>query len=107
MATRSILLVCIGVATAAFAFAYFTLTIFIIQPIGALPEGSTLVSTRVGKSRFIESADAICERETGGVSLLCRSMILGRFLEETTVYLRLPYSETLYLWSTDGKEYGR
>ena len=28
-------------------FAYFSLTVFLIQPIGALPEGRTLVTTRV------------------------------------------------------------
>jgi hypothetical protein len=92
---------------AASIFAYFTLTIFVIQPIGALPEGRTLITKRVGKTNFLDSADAICEREVGGVSLLCRSMMLGKYLEETTIYARLPYSETLYLWSTGGREYGR
>jgi hypothetical protein len=28
-------------------FAYFSLTVFVIQPIGALPEGRTLVTTRI------------------------------------------------------------
>lgn len=92
---------------AAAIFAYFSLTVFVIQPIGAVPEGRTLVTSRVGKMKFLDSADAICEREMGGVSLLCRGMMMGRFLEETTVYLRLPYSETLYLWSTGGRQYGQ
>lgn len=92
---------------AAAIFAYFSLTVFVIQPIGALPDGRTIVIGRVGKTRFLDSADAICEREIGGVSLLCRGMMMGNILEEATVYLRLPYSETLYLWSTGGREYGR
>lgn len=81
------------------------LTIFVIQPIGALPEGRTLVAARLGKMKFLDSADAFCEREMGGVSLLCRSMALGQFMSETTIYLRLPYSKTLYSWSTGGKQY--
>lgn len=92
---------------AAAIFAYFSLTVFVIQPIGALPDGRTIVIGRVGKTRFLDSADAICEREMGGVSLLCRGMMMGNILEKATVYLRLPYSETLYLWSTGGREYGR
>ncbi|MFT4960402.1 MAG: hypothetical protein ACI92Z_001485 [Paracoccaceae bacterium] len=107
MTAKSITIVCAGLVMAAAIFAYFSLTVFVIQPIGALPEGRTLVTKRVGKTSFLDSADAICEREMGGVSLLCRSMMMGKILEETTVYFRLPYSETLYLWSTGGREYGR
>lgn len=107
MTTKSIILVCMGITISAVVFAYSTLTLFIIQPIGALPEGRTLVAARVGKSKFIDSADALCEREMGGVSLICRSMMMGKFLEETTIYFRLPFSKTLYLWSTDGREYKR
>ena len=86
MTTKSIIIVCAGIVMAAAIFAYFFLTVFVIQAIGALPEGRTLVTARVGKIRFLDSADAICEREMGGVSLLCRSMMMGKFLEETTVY---------------------
>ncbi len=107
MTTKSITAVCTGIVMAAAMFAYFSLTVFVIQPIGALPEGRTLVTKRIGKTRFLDSADSICEREMGGVSLLCRGMMMSKFLKETTVYFRLPYSETLYLWSTGGREYGR
>lgn len=107
MTTKAIIISCAGIAFAVAVLAYFSLTVFVIQPIGALPEGRTLVTARVGKIRFLDSADAICEREMGGVSLLCRSMIMGKFLEETTVYFRLPYSETLYSWSTGGRKYER
>lgn len=30
------------------------------------------------KVRFVDSADAVCERETGGVNGLCRDIILSR-----------------------------
>ena len=107
MSLKSIVIGLAGVLIVAATLAYFSLTVFVIQPIGALPEGRTVVIGRVGKTKFLDSADAICEREMGGVSLLCRGMMMGNILNEATVYLRLPYSETLYLWSTNGREYGQ
>lgn len=53
------------------------LTIFVIQPIGALPEGRTLVISRLNTLNFIDSADAWCDRKLGGVSLLCRMSALS------------------------------
>jgi hypothetical protein len=82
-------------------------TIFVVQPIGAAPEGRTLVISRLKGTRFIDSADAMCERIQGSVNLLCRGMVLGQVGQNATVYLRLPYSETLYSISTDGKKYDR
>jgi hypothetical protein len=83
------------------------ITIFVIQPIGALPDGRTLVITRLTNLYFIDSADAFCDRKMGGVSLLCRAAVLGRVAKETSILLRLPYSETLYRISTGGKSFGR
>ncbi len=80
-------------------------TFFIIQPIGAIPEGRTLLILRTNKTKFIDSADAICEREMGGVSLLCRGTMLGAIANKSHILLKLPYSETLYKLSTSGKEY--
>ena len=82
-------------------------TFFVIQPIGAIPEGKTLVILRMNKTNFIDSADAMCEREMGGVSLLCRGMMMAAIAKKSTIIVRLPYSETLYNISTDGKTYGR
>lgn len=87
--------------------AYTQLTIFVIPPIGAVPEGRTLIISRMNKTQFIDSADAMCERMQGGVSLLCRGMILGAIAEKSKIYLRLPYSESLYLISTNGQTYER
>ena len=86
---------------------YTQITIFVIPPIGAVPEGKTIIISRLNKTNFIDSADAMCERMQGGVNLLCRGILLGAVLEKSTIYLRLPYSEQLYLISTDGKKYSR
>jgi len=83
------------------------ITVFVIQPIGAIPDGKTLVISRLNVTRFIDSADAVCERMQGKVNLLCRGMVLGKVGETATVYARLPYSETLYMMSTGGRNYER
>ena len=84
---------------------YTQLTIFVIQPIGAVPEGKTLIITRLNKTEFIDSADAMCNREEGGVSLFCRMIVLGAVMDKSTVLVRLPYSSFLYDISTAGKSY--
>lgn len=86
---------------------YTQFTIFVIPPIGALPEGGTVIILRLNKTEFIDSPDAMCERIQGGVSLLCRGVVLGAVGEKSTKVLTLPYSRTLYLISTDGKTYER
>lgn len=86
---------------------YTQLTIFVIQPIGAIPEGKTLVILRLNKTEFIDSADAMCEREMGGVSLLCRMGMMAGVANKSSILLRLPYSQTLYDISTGGKHYDR
>lgn len=83
------------------------ITIFTIQPIGALPEGKTLIISRMTNTKFIDSADAICERAHGGVSLFCRIGAMGATLKNAKIYMRLPYMEWLYLASTRGKTYGQ
>lgn len=88
------------------AFTYAKLTFFVIQPIGAIPEGKTIIMKRTGKLNFIDSADAICERMQGKVSLLCRGFVLAEILKNE-IYIKLPYSETLYSISTGWRTYGR
>lgn len=103
---NKLIIICFALA-AALVVAYTQVTIFVIQPIGAVPEGRTLIISRMNKTEFIDSADAMCERLQGGVNLLCRGAILGAIAEKSTVYLRLPYSEWLYRISTGGKEYNK
>lgn len=84
---------------------YTQLTIFVIQPIGAIPDGRTVVMLRLNKTKFIDSADAFCKREMEVVSLLCRGMTLATIANNAVIIARLPYSHNLYLISTDGAEY--
>ena len=92
---------------AATIFIATQLTLFVVQPIGAVPEGRTVVTWRLNTMKFIDSADAWCERQMGGVNLLCRGAVLGKLGAENVIIARLPYSETLYLWSTGGRTYSR
>ena len=82
--------------------------IFIIQPIGAIPEGVTIVYFRNGLNLpFITSIDGILQQSGEGVSLLARGVLLGKLsdpLLEKEIF-RFGYSETLYLWSTSGETY--
>ena len=92
---------------AAGVLAVNTLTIFMIQPIGAVPEGRTVVVSRLNKTNFIDSADAMCARETGSVTVICRAMMNGAVVAKATIYARLPFSWTLYEISTGGRRYDR
>jgi hypothetical protein len=83
------------------------ITLFVIQPIGAIPEGRTIIITRLNTMHFIDSADAWCERKMGGVNLLCRGLVTAKVAKEATILVRLPYSAALYEISTNGKAYDR
>jgi len=104
MSKKSIILISAAILLIVF---FSQVTFFVIQPIGALPEGKTLVILRMNKTNFIDSADAMCAREMDGVSLLCRGMMMAAIAKKSTILVRLPYSEFLYNISTDGKTYGR
>jgi hypothetical protein len=93
---------------AMFSLIFYTqITLFVIQPIGALPEGRTVVILRLDKTKFIDSPDSMCERNQGGVSLMCRAMMMAAVINNASILMRLPYSETLYNISTNGKSYDR
>jgi hypothetical protein len=84
--------------------------IFVIQPIGAIPDGATIVYWRSGLNiPFIASADGLLYESGAGVSLLGRGLMLAKLAEpikEREIF-RFGYSETLYLWSTGGKKFER
>lgn len=86
---------------------YTQITIFAVPPIGAVPEGRTVIMLRLNKTNFIDSADAMCVRTQGYVNLLCRGMMMGAVVNATTIIARLPYSETIYKISTGGNTYDR
>ena len=79
------------------AIAGTQLTVFVVPPIGAVPEGVTVVVPRMGGMSFLDSADNWCRRNQGRATPLCRAAILVNVAEN--VIVRLPYSATLYDWS--------
>lgn len=100
---KTILIIICSIIVAIVCYTQFT--IFVIPPIGAIPEGKTLVILRLNKTNFVDSPDAMCERLQGGVSLLCRGVMIGAVINKSKILMRLPYSKTLYLISTKGKIY--
>lgn len=89
---------------------YFTTGFFIIQPIGALPDGATVWYWRLGtRLPFVSSADGLLLDKQGSVSLLGRAVALGAIAEPIAdrKIVTLPYSRTLYLISTGGREFER
>lgn len=77
---------------------------YTIQPIGALPEGRTIVVWRGQGEPFFNSPDAECIARMGGVSLMCRLAAMGHAPVDRIV-ARLPYSEQAYLLSTGGRSF--
>jgi hypothetical protein len=79
------------------------------QPIGAVPDGMTILYYgRPPALPLIASADGMCLQIQGGVSLLCRMATLaGLATLRERVIVRLPYSETAYLWTTGGHTFDR
>lgn len=103
-ALKSILL---ALAIICILLMYTQLTIFVIQPIGAIPEGHTLVILRGNKMEFIDSADALCLREIESVNLLCRGAALAAVSENSYILARMAYSKILYDISTGGRSFER
>lgn len=102
--TRGLLSAMLFALVATFAFgAWATTALVTVPPIGAIPDGVTVWVWRTDAMNFIDSPDAMCQRRIGGVSLLCR--VAGLAALSDKIIARLPYSETLYLWSTGGSTY--
>jgi hypothetical protein len=83
--------------------------VFTIQPIGALPDGLTIVYySRGANMPFFSSPDGLCIQTQGGVSLLCRMAALSAVSNLTDrIIVRLPYSHWAYLQSTGGLEFDK
>jgi hypothetical protein len=77
---------------------------YTIQPIGALPEGRTLIVWRASGEPFFNSPDGTCLERMGGVSLMCRLVALGAAPTDRII-VRLPYLRSTYLASTGGREF--
>lgn len=72
------------------------ISIFVIEPIGAVPDGRTLIIKRMENSNFIENADSTCMRLQDGVSILCRATVLASLSRNDLVLAKLPFSKALY-----------
>ncbi|MDL0009129.1 hypothetical protein NVR49_21335 [Enterobacter roggenkampii] len=84
-----------------------SMTVFSVQPIGAMPEGTTLLIWKKGDMPFFESPDGMCIRKQGYVSLMCRTIALGAAIDEDSIVMRLPYIKSAYLLSTGNKEFDK
>jgi len=107
--TRFILITLSIIAIICIIFRIFC-GIFVIQPIGAIPEGTTIIYWRSGIDLpFIASADGLLEQSGQGVSIFGRMSMLSKYaipVKEKEIF-RFGYSEKLYLISTNGKQYDR
>ena len=81
--------------------------IFTVQPIGALPEGVTIMyHSRNPGTPFFSSPDGLCLMTQGTVSLMCRAATLSAMADLVDrMMVRLPYSSWAYLRSTGGRVY--
>ena len=104
--TTNTVLIAVAVAFAA----WFSLGVIVVQPIGALPRGATVVYFRLGLNLpFISSPDGLLLKSGREVSLLGRAAALAAtasVIKERRI-ISLPYSQALYIWSTGGRQYER
>ena len=89
---------------------YSLFGIYVIQPIGAVPKGASVVYLRVGINLpFISSADGWLLDNNQSISLMTRALAMGKIVEliADKKIISLPYSKNLYLYSTDGAEFSK
>ena len=90
-----------------FALSFYLLCGFYsIQPIGAMPDGATVIVWRESGEPFFNSPDAMCLERMGSVSLMCRGIAMAKGPADR-ILLRLPYMEWAYSLSTGGKSFDR
>lgn len=99
--TIAIVLIAVVLLIVASRMGFYT-----VQPIGALPEGVTLIVWRTSGESFFNSPDAVCLKLQEGVSLLCRGLAMAQAPIDRII-LRLPYMDWAYLISTGGQAFGR
>lgn len=90
------------------AFIYFFTGFFVVQPIGAIPEGVTIWYFRNDINLpFISSPDGIMLEKEGHVNLLGRAIKLSSVMDslEGKRICNLPYQKWMYKISTKGQEF--
>ncbi len=88
------------------ALFYFLFGLYTVPPIGAFPQGATVIVRRAPGEPFFRSPDGDCLRAQGYVSLLCRAVALARAPTDRIV-VRLPFLRWAYLASTGGRVFER
>lgn len=97
MSFLKVLVVAVGVVVLSLLGAWlYGVRVVVIQPIGAIPDGVTVLVTGLPDLNPIDSPDAVCQRKQGGVSLLCRGMTAGAIADKGHIIARLPYSSVLF-----------
>lgn len=89
-------------------FIYFFTGFFVIQPIGAVPEGVTIWYFRKDINLpFISSPDGIMLEKEGHVNLFGRAIVLFSVMTslEGKRICNLPYQKWMYRISTKGQEF--
>lgn len=89
-------------------FIYFFTGFFVIQPIGAVPEGVTIWYFRKDINLpFISSPDGIMLEKEGHVNLLGRAIVLSSVMTSLKGkrICNLPYQKWMYRISTKGQEF--
>ena len=89
---------------------WFSFGVFVIQPIGAIPKGLTIIYFRLGINLpFISSPDGIVIDSGNELSIWSRLGAMASVSEPISkrTILRLEYSESLYLISTHGQTFER
>lgn len=92
-----------------FAVIWATTVVFIVQPIGMIPNGVTAVIFKPdrlfvsGKIDFLETPDHFQYKNGGSVTLLGRGVVIGAVVDSGTILMRLPYSSKLEYLANGGK----
>ena len=87
---------------------FATTGFFVVQPIGMLPEGTTIWYWRVGLDLpLFSSTDGFLLKKMGSVSLFTRAAAMGELLALVSEkkIANFPYVRRFYLWSTGGREF--
>lgn len=69
---------------------------------GTAADGMVYIVTRGADMRFVDSADAICQRQFSRPDEGCRGLVRSWVMRETRVLAELPYSETLWRVAAGG-----
>lgn len=89
---------------------YLSIGILVIQPLGVLPNGATIVYFRYNTNlNFIESPDSIILNKGMRLSILTRAIALSKLapiITEEKIAI-LPYYEFLYLLSTNNQKFDK